>query len=196
VGAAIEHAIETMARHGAKIKEFAIPNLAYALAAIFVIELVSSSAYHERALKDKRQQSYEPDVRTLVELGKFISGTDYLKAEQFRRVLARDFARVFQDVDVIAVPTMPITAWRTDEDSITIDGQQESVLVASWRLTYPFNLVGIPATSQPCGFHPNGMPIGLQLAGRPFDEARVLSTAHTYERVTDWHDRRPLLAGN
>jgi aspartyl-tRNA(Asn)/glutamyl-tRNA(Gln) amidotransferase subunit A len=196
VGAAIEHAIETMARHGAKIKEFEIPNLAYALAAIFVIELVSSSAYHERALKDKRQQSYESDVRTLVELGKFIGGTDYLKAEQFRRVLARDFARVFEDVDVIAVPTMPITAWRTDEDSITIDGQQESVLVASWRLTYPFNLVGIPATSQPCGFHPNGMPIGLQLAGRPFDEATVLSTAHTYERVTDWHDRRPLLAAN
>ena len=86
------------------------------MAAIFVIELVSSSAYHERALKDKRQQSYEPDVRTLVELGKFISGTDYLKAEQYRRVLARDFAEVFENVDVIAVPTMPITAWRTDED--------------------------------------------------------------------------------
>ena len=195
MGTAVEHAIGTMASQGAKIRELTISNLAYALAAIFVIELVSSSTYHERALKEKRQQGYEPDVRTLVELGKFISGTDYLKAEQFRRVLARDFARVFEDVDVIAVPTMPITAWRTDEDSIIIDGQQESVLVASWRLTYPFNLVGIPATSQPCGFHPNGMPIGLQLAGRPFDEATVLSTAHAYERLTEWHGRCPALAG-
>jgi aspartyl-tRNA(Asn)/glutamyl-tRNA(Gln) amidotransferase subunit A len=196
VGAAVERAIAVLASHGAKIRELQIPNLAYALAAIFVIELVSSSTYHERALKAGDQQGYEPDVRTLVELGKFISGTDYLKAEQFRRVLARDFARAFEEVDVIAVPTTPITAWRTDEDSITIDGQQESVLVASWRLTYPFNLVGIPATSQPCGFHPNGMPIGLQLAGRPFDEATVLSTAHAYERLTEWRDRRPPLAGS
>ena len=196
VGRAVERAIDTMARHGAKVREIAIPNLEYALAAIFVIELVSSSAYHERALKDKRQQSYEPDVRTLVELGKFISGTDYLKAEQYRRVLARDFAEVFENVDVIAVPTMPITAWRTDEDSVTIEGRQESVLVASWRLTYPFNLVGLPATSQPCGFHANGMPIGLQLAGRPFDEATVLSTAYAYEGLTEWHDRCPPLAGS
>jgi aspartyl-tRNA(Asn)/glutamyl-tRNA(Gln) amidotransferase subunit A len=194
VAQAVDEAIDTMARNGARVTEFTIPNLAYGLGAIFVIELASSSSYHDRALKARRQQAYDSDVRTLVEMGKFITATDYIQAERFRRVLARDFAQKFDDLDVIAVPTMPITAWRLDEDTVTIGGQKESVLAASWRLTYPFNLIGAPATSQVCGFHPNGMPIGLQLAGKPFDEGTVLAVAHAYEKLTRWNERRPPLS--
>jgi aspartyl-tRNA(Asn)/glutamyl-tRNA(Gln) amidotransferase subunit A len=157
--------------------------------------LASSSSYHDRALKAQLQEEFNPDVRTLVELGKFITAADYLQAERFRRVLARDFAKVFDDIDVIATPTMPITAWKLSDNTITFEGQQESILAASWRLTYPFNLIGVPASSQICGFHPNGMPIGLQLAGKPFDEGTVLATARAYERLTRWNDQHPSLVG-
>ena len=195
VANAVEDAIKTMARNGARITNFTIPNLTYGLGAIFVIELASSSSYHDSALKARLHETFEPDVRTLVELGKFITAADYLQAERFRRVLARDFAKVFDDVDVIAAPTMPITAWKLSEDTITVEGQQESVLAASWRLTYPFNLIGVPASSQICGFHPNGMPIGLQLAGKPFNEGAVLATACAYEKLTRWNEHYPSLAG-
>jgi aspartyl-tRNA(Asn)/glutamyl-tRNA(Gln) amidotransferase subunit A len=184
--------VDTLARHGARVTDFSVPNLAYGLGAIFVIELASSSSHHDSALKGHLQEGFEPDVRKLVELGKFITAADYLQAERFRRVLARDFAKVFDDVDVIATPTMPITAWKLTDETITVGGQDESVLTASWRLTYPFNLIGIPASSQVCGFHPNGMPIGLQLAAKPFDEATVFATARAYERLTGWNDRHPM----
>jgi aspartyl-tRNA(Asn)/glutamyl-tRNA(Gln) amidotransferase subunit A len=193
VAKAVEDAIDTMARNGARVTDFTVPHLAYGLGAIFVIELASSSSYHDRALKAHLQEEFEPDVRTLVELGKFITAADYLQAERFRRVLARDFAKVFDDIDIIATPTMPITAWKLADNTITLEGQQESVLAASWRLTYPFNLIGVPASSQVCGFHPNGMPIGLQLAGKPFDEGTVLATARAYECLTRWNDQHPSL---
>ena len=72
-------------------------------------------------------------------------------------------------------------------------GQPESVLAASWRFTYPYNLTGLPAISVPCGFDREGLPIGLQIAGRPFDEPTVLRVAHAYEQTHDWKDRHPAL---
>ena len=135
--------------------------------------------------------SYEPDVRTLVEIGRFVTGADYLKAEQLRRVLMDDFRKVFETVCVIVVPTTAITAWRHGATMIEIGGRQESVLAASWRLTFPSNLAGLPTISIPCGFDEDGMPIGLQIVGRPFDEASVLRVADAYERSHDWALQRP-----
>ncbi len=120
-----------------------------------------------------------------------MTGADYLKAEQFRRVLMDDFRKVFETVDVIAVPTTALTGWRHGATTLEIGGRQESVLAASWRLTFPFNLTGLPAISVPCGFDADGMPIGLQIVGRPFDEASVLRVADAYERTHDFASRRP-----
>jgi aspartyl-tRNA(Asn)/glutamyl-tRNA(Gln) amidotransferase subunit A len=196
VEAAVETAISDLGRAGASIVEFRLPNLDYGLAAIFAIELASSTAYHDRALQAGRTAHYRPDVRTLVEIGRLVTAVDYLKAEQLRHVLMADMARVFETIDVIVGPTLPLTAWRTDVEAVDIAGSTESPLAASWRLTYPYNLAGLPAMSLPCGFDPDGLPIGLQIAARPFDEMSILRVAHAYEQTHPWRDARPRMASN
>jgi len=188
---AVEAAIYDLAALGAQVIDFKLPNLQYGLAAIFAIELASSTAYHDQSLRAGRVQHYTPDVRTLVEMGRLVSAPDYLKAEQLRTVLMEDFRRALEKVDVIVGPTTPITAWKVGEWDVRVGNKKESVLAASWRFTFPYNLTGMPAISVPCGFDGQGLPIGLQIAARPFDEATVLRVAHAYERTHDWKDRRP-----
>ncbi len=180
-----------LARPVLTIVEFELPNLQYGLAAIYAIELASSTAYHDSALRAGRTAHYTNDVRTLVEIGRFVAASDYLKAEQVRRVLMTDVARVLETVDVIVTPTLPLTAWSPDVESVEVGGVAESPLAASWRLSYLYNLTGLPAISLPCGFDSDGLPIGLQIAARPFDEVTVLRVAHAYERVHPWCDARP-----
>ncbi len=189
---AVERAIRDLAASGMTVADFRVPNLEYALGAIYAVELPSATAFHDWWLAGRSTTHYEPDVRTLVEIGRFVTGADYLKAEQFRRVLMDDFRRVFQKVDVIAVPTTAITGWKHGATTLEIGGRQESVLAASWRLTFPFNLTGLPSISVPCGFDRDGMPIGLQIVGRPFAEATVMRVAHAYERTHDWISCRPV----
>jgi aspartyl-tRNA(Asn)/glutamyl-tRNA(Gln) amidotransferase subunit A len=190
---AVEQAIRDLAAQGMTLREFQIPNLVYGLGAIFAVELSSSTAYHDASLRAGKTQHFAPDVRTLVEVGRFVTGADYLKGEQFRRVLMEDFRKAFEEVDVIVAPTTALTAWKHDATTLEIAGEQESVLAASWRLTYPFNLTGLPAISIPCGFDRDGLPIGLQVAAKPFDESTMLRVAHAYERTHDWAAKRPKL---
>jgi aspartyl-tRNA(Asn)/glutamyl-tRNA(Gln) amidotransferase subunit A len=182
VQACIDGQIARLGRDGARIVRCRMPLLEYGLGAIFAIELASSGAFHDRWIAEGRSAAYQRDVRDLVEMGRFVTAVDYLKAEQVRTLMCEAFRRLFDDVDVIVTPTEPLTAWRSGHDSVSIGGREESVLAASWRLTYPFNLTGLPAISVPCGFDGAGMPIGLQIAGRPFDEATVLRCAAHIER--------------
>lgn len=189
----VEAAIADLSAAGASIHEFRIPRLEYGLAAIFAIELASSTSYHDVSLREGRVAHYTPDVRTLVEMGRLVTAPDYLKAEQLRSLLVEDFRNAFDAVDVIVGPTMPITAWKVGEWTVKVEDRDESVLSASWRFTFPYNLTGLPAVSVPCGFDRRGLPIGLQIAGRPFDEATVLRVAAAYESRHDWKDRLPPL---
>jgi len=193
VATAAEAAIDDLANAGAKVVEFRVPLLEFGLGAIFAIELASSTAYHDASLRAGRVAHYQPDVRTLVEMGRLVTGADYLKAEQYRTALMIEFRKVFAGVDVVVGPTTPITAWKRGEWTVQVAGRPESVLAASWRFTYPYNLTGLPAISVPCGFDRDGLPVGLQIAGRPFDEPTVLRVAHAYERRHDWKDRLPTL---
>jgi aspartyl-tRNA(Asn)/glutamyl-tRNA(Gln) amidotransferase subunit A len=191
VDGAIEKAISFFSQHGAKIVEFELPLLAYGLGAIFAIELSSSTAYHATSLARGVVAGFTDDVRMLIEMGRLVTGPDYLKAEQLRAALIADLAKIFTGVDIILGPTSPLTAWKIGEWTVRVGAENESVLAASWRLTYPWNLAGLPAISLPCGFDREGLPIGLQIAGRHFDELTVIRAADYYERAHDWKDRRP-----
>jgi len=190
VQACIEARLADLQREGAVITHHCMPILEYGLAAIYAIELASSGAYHDRWIEQGRSNHFRPDVQALVEMGRLVSAVDYLKAEQVRMVMAEEFKRLFNQVDVIVTPTEPLTAWKHGHESLAVSGNEESVLAASWRLTYPFNLTGLPAISVPCGFDSAGMPIGLQVAGRPFDETTVLRCAGAVEKLVGT-TRRP-----
>ena len=194
VQAAVEARLDALGRDGATVSHHTMPLLAWGLGAIFAIELASSGAYHDRWIAEGRSAGYQPDVRALVEMGRFVTAVDYLKAEQVRSLLCEEFRRLFDRVDVIVGPTEPLTAWRPGQQSVDIGSRAESALAASWRLTYPYNLTGLPAISVPCGFDDEGLPIGLQIAARPFEETTLLRCAAAVERSIGPATRRPPLA--
>ncbi|MDP4006269.1 amidase [Methylobacterium sp. NEAU K] len=194
VGGAIENAIRFFADQGCAVRDATVPALRYGLGAIFAIELASSAAYHDRSIARGHVAGFAEDVRDLVEMGRFVTAPDYLKAEQVRAVIMAEMATVLAEADVIVGPTTPLTAWRADEATVAIAGRPESVLAASWRLTYPFNLTGLPAIALPCGFDRRGLPISLQIAARPFAEDLLLRVAHRYEQAHAWWRRVPPMA--
>jgi aspartyl-tRNA(Asn)/glutamyl-tRNA(Gln) amidotransferase subunit A len=98
-------------------------------------------------------------------------------------------------LDVLLAPTTPIEAQPVGQNDVRIGGESFPVRASLIRFTRPFNLSGHPAASIPCGFTEGGLPMGLHIIGRPFDEATVLRVADAYQRVTDWHTRRAPFAG-
>jgi aspartyl-tRNA(Asn)/glutamyl-tRNA(Gln) amidotransferase subunit A len=109
----------------------------------------------------------------------------YLKAQQARTLIRRDFDRVFQQVDALVTPTSPVVAFRLGEK---INDPVEMYLIDV--CTLPVNIAGLPAISLPCGFS-EGLPVGLQLIGPHLSEKRLLSIAHAYEQATEWHRKKP-----
>jgi aspartyl-tRNA(Asn)/glutamyl-tRNA(Gln) amidotransferase subunit A len=141
---------------------------------------------------EKRNLYSELVFERLVE-GQAISAVDYLRAQQERRIFSSSLRAVMQQVDAIVLPTLPVAAIPLEKvtQDIEIDGVTQNAGTAFLRLTMPFNLAGVPAVSLPCGFTTDGLPIGLQIAGKPFEEATVLRMAHAYQQLTDWHRREP-----
>jgi aspartyl-tRNA(Asn)/glutamyl-tRNA(Gln) amidotransferase subunit A len=101
--------------------------------------------------------------------------------------------KLFEAVDLLAGPTLPITAFKIGTVEMEVAGTLTKVIPLLTQYTRPFNLTGLPAMSVPCGFSAKGLPAGLQLAGRPFDEETVLRAGHAFEQATAWHLRRPPL---
>jgi aspartyl-tRNA(Asn)/glutamyl-tRNA(Gln) amidotransferase subunit A len=189
---AVRQAIALLEREGAVIKEVTLPSLASASAAEFAICLTEASSFHQRTLRAS-PDLYTPDVRLFLELGELIPGTTYLKAQRARGLIKQDFRRAFEEqgLSALLAPTVPGTAPRHDQATYDF-GVEEPTISACVRLCCPANLSGLPALSVPCGFSGDGLPIGLQIIGRPFDEATVLRIGQSYEAATDWVSRRPL----
>jgi aspartyl-tRNA(Asn)/glutamyl-tRNA(Gln) amidotransferase subunit A len=127
-------------------------------------------------------------------VGAFVSGADYLKGQRVRALVRGEVDAVLARLDVLIGPATPISATEVGRNEIEVNGERQGVRPSLIRFTRPFNVTGHPAVSVPCGLTADGLPIGLQIVGRPFDEATVLRVADAYQRATDWHARRPPVA--
>ncbi len=150
-------------------------------------------AHLQKGWFPEKQNLYSELVFERLVEGQAIPAVDYLRAQQERRIFSSSLRAVMQQVDAIVLPTLPVAAIPLEKvtQDIEIDGVTQNAGTAFLRLTMPFNLAGIPAVSLPCGFTTDGLPIGLQIAGKPFEEATVLRMAHAYQQLTDWHRREP-----
>ncbi|HLC25286.1 MAG TPA: amidase [bacterium] len=168
------------------------------------LERAHVSAAHEIILASEAATYYEPhlragigdfgpDVRLRLQRGLAIPAVHYLKAQQVRTVIQQRFRDLFDQIDVMASPTVAVPAPLRGQQNVSAGGIQRSLREALVSLTLPVNLVGFPAITVPCGFSSEGLPLGLQLVGRPFDEATLLRVAHGFESATPWKDQRPPL---
>ncbi len=194
VRTSVEKAIQVCKGLGAAVKRIFIPLLPEASIAAFIILLGEGAATLEKWHRT-RPLDLGDDVRSRLNLGAAIMATQYLKAQTMRGKIREIFSLDFQKVDAIVTPQLPITAPKMDQQSVSWGKKSEAVPSALTRLTRIYNLVGIPSLSIPCGFSSAGLPIGLQIAGKPFDEETVLRVGHAYEANTPWKDRHPRLDG-
>ena len=189
---AVRQAIDLLEKLGATVTEVSWPMYHHAQAISSTIVMAEAAAIHRKLLAEKAEQ-YAPPVRLRIEAGLFVSGADYLRAQQARTLFNRQSRELLQQVDLLAGPTMVITAHKIGAGKVKVGDVTMGSTAALTQYTRPFNINGFPAITVPCGFSHQGLPIGLQLAGRPFDEVTVLRAAHAYEQATDWHKKRPPL---
>ena len=133
----------------------------------------------------------DPEVYAATRQAVDLLATAYVQAQERRLALKQQCARLFERVDVLVTPSVPITAPAYGTDGVTMGGRFWDITEILTMCTRPWNVTGHPALSLPCGFSRSGLPIGLQIVGRHFDEATVLRVGHAYQLMTDWHMRRP-----
>jgi aspartyl-tRNA(Asn)/glutamyl-tRNA(Gln) amidotransferase subunit A len=207
---AVAGAIQTLEGLGARIRRVTLPHTAHGVAVYYVIAPAEASSnlarydgvkYGYRAPDAKdlavmsartRAAGFGPEVKRRVMLGTYVLSAGYYeayygKAQRVRTLIRRDFDRVFAEVDALLAPTAPTPAFRLGEIDDPLTMYLNDVF------TIPASVAGIPAISVPCGFSAAGLPIGLQVIGKPFDEPMLFRVVHAYEAVTDWHRRRPSL---
>lgn len=177
---------------GAVIEECSLPSMEFAPIAQYFV-LCSEAAAHHRKLLSERYGDYGPDVRLRVLQGLCISSGEYLDAQRARRLMRREFLEALQKYDAFLTPTVGIPAPYLDQTEVTANGISAPLLFFMMRNTFAFNLTGLPAVSVPCGTA-EGMPAGLQIAGRPWEEATVLRIARTVEASSDGPSPAPVAA--
>ncbi|MET8689192.1 amidase [Streptomyces sp. NPDC004732] len=192
VEAAVRSAIAQLEALGATLVEVEIPMARYVQATQWGLMVPEATAYHERTLRSAPEQ-YGADIRVLLEAGALMSAGDYLRAQRARTLMRQAWLRMLDEVDVVAAPTVPVTAVRSDQEVIVWpDGTSESVSDAYVRLSAPADITGVPALSVPVGHDGAGMPIGMQLLGRPLTEAMVLRVGHAYDETVPARGHAPV----
>ena len=209
VRAAVEAALDQYRKLGATTVEVGLPNSGLSVPAYYVIAPAEASSnlsrfdgvrYGHRAAEysdlidlysKSRAEGFGAEVKRRILIGTYVLSHGYydayyLKAQRIRRLIANDFAAAFGECDVIASPASPCVAFRFGEKSA--DPVQ---MYLSDIYTISTNLAGLPGMSLPCGFGNGGMPVGLQIIGPWFGEAKMLNVAHQYQKATDWHTRMP-----
>ena len=191
--AGVRAALSTLEGRGARIEEVRIPDPQMMSDVCNVISRCESAAIHARLYRE-RPEEIQPVVRARLALGFRIPAHDYLQALRLRARLTREFLReVFAETDVLAAPVIPEPAPAL---SHATEGTVEELALRQGRfarLTRPFNGLGLPALTVPCGFSEAGLPLAFQIVGRPFGEATVLRVGRAYEEAAGWERRRPPL---
>jgi aspartyl-tRNA(Asn)/glutamyl-tRNA(Gln) amidotransferase subunit A len=212
----VEEAVRKAAEHfedlGADVREISLPHTEYAVATYYIVATSEASSnlarydgvkygYRAKGWKDlyemytkTRQEGFGAEVKRRIMLGTFSLSAGYydayyLKALKVRTLIRSDFERAFEDVDVVITPTSPTAAFRIGEK---VDDPLKMYL--SDIFTISANLAGIPGISIPCGFTSDGLPIGLQILGRPFDEETIIRVAYAFEQTKGLKDARPPIA--
>ncbi|HEX9373861.1 MAG TPA: Asp-tRNA(Asn)/Glu-tRNA(Gln) amidotransferase subunit GatA [Roseiflexaceae bacterium] len=216
VEAAVRASLDVLRDAGAEIVDVSLPHTKYALPVYYIIAPAEASANLARydgvryglrvpdqtywdELEKTRGAGFGPEVRRRIMLGTYALSAGYYdayykRAQQVRTLIRRDFLQAFEQVDVLAAPTAPTVAFRIGEKT-----DDPLAMYLEDVCTLPGSLAGVPGLVVPCGFSGAGteaaplLPVGLQLIGRPFDEATLLRAGDAYQRVTDWHTRRPTL---
>ncbi|MGB9476238.1 MAG: amidase family protein, partial [Candidatus Udaeobacter sp.] len=215
VKTAVNAAVKQLNSLGAEIVDVSLPHTDYAVSVYYTLASAEASAnlarfdgvrYGFRADDPKdmldlysrtRKEGFGPEVKRRIILGTYVLSSGYydayyLRAQKVRELIRQDFAKAFEKVDALISPTSPVPAFKLGER--TADPLQ---MYLADIFTIAANLAGICGISVPCGFAKvNGhrLPVGLQLLGKPLDEARILQIAHAYEQSTDWHKARPPIA--
>ena len=190
VAAAMCEAAGVLTELGATVERCSIPALDHALGvsgAILVTEAAETLFDH---LRD-RPEDIGADVRARLYLGAMTPAVDYIKAQRARSAYNEQLADAMKTYDLLIAPSVAVGAPRIDQELVEVGGRRENALSLMSRLTRPFNLTGQPTISMPCGFTSEGMPIGMQIAGRLWEESTALRAAHGYEQATEWHTRKP-----
>lgn len=210
IGAAVEKAVAFYRAQGCEIREVSLPHTQYCLDTYYIIATAEASSnlarydgirYGHRSAKAKdvvdlyfqsRAEGFGAEVKRRIILGTYVLSSGYydayyLRAQKVRTLIRRDFLNAYREVDALITPTSPIPAFRRGEKSDPL------AMYLCDIYTIGVNLAGLPAISVPCGFTSEGLPIGLQLIGQPFQEANLLAIAHAYERAHDWNTKHPSL---
>jgi aspartyl-tRNA(Asn)/glutamyl-tRNA(Gln) amidotransferase subunit A len=182
VASAFESAMSTFRGLGADVRDVTIPSI-WDAPSFMVIMASEAFAYHERDLREQ-PELYGDLLRERLLSGGLYTGAEYVQAMRLRERLRNEMLDVLSTVDLLATPTSP-------KPAPTFTTMWDISLGFPRSNTPPFNLSGLPALALPCGFASAGLPLSLQLAGRPFDEATVLRAGHAYQQTTEWHRRRP-----
>jgi aspartyl-tRNA(Asn)/glutamyl-tRNA(Gln) amidotransferase subunit A len=205
---AVEAAIKVLEKLGAKIEEISLPHTEYAVSIYYIIAPSEASANLARydgvryglrvesenlidEYKKTRGRGFGAEVKRRIMLGTYALSAGYYdayygKAQKVRTLVRDDFEKAFKKVDVIVTPTAPTTAFKIGEKS-----QDPLQMYLSDIFTISCNLAGLPGISVPCGFSSKGLPIGLQILGKPFEEEEILKVAYNYEKKTDWSEKYP-----
>jgi len=209
VAKAVEAAIAEYRRLGCEMVEVSLPNMALSVPVYYVLAPAEASSnlsrfdgvrYGYRApeygdltdmYEKTRAQGFGAEVKRRILIGTYVLSHGYydayyIKAQRLRRLIAQDFVEAFKRCDVIMGPTSPSTAFKLGEKS----GDPVQMYLSD-IYTIAVNLAGLPGMSIPCGFDSGGLPVGLQIIGNYFSEARMLNVAHQYQLATDWHERMP-----
>jgi aspartyl-tRNA(Asn)/glutamyl-tRNA(Gln) amidotransferase subunit A len=212
VEAAVRASIQVLQELGARTEPVSLPHTGYGLAAYYLIAPAEASSnlarydgvkYGLRVPRARdvidmysktRAAGFGAEVKRRIMLGTYALSAGYYdayygRAQRVRTLVRRDFEQAFERVEVIAAPTTPSAAFKFGEKEDPLQMYLNDVFAV------PVNLAGLPGVSVPAGFTMSGLPIGLQLIGRAFDEAALFRVAHAYERATTWHQRKPALEG-